>query len=95
MVQQKRIQLVSMRMRVRSLALFSGLRIRHCHELWCRSQTGLDPALLQLWCRPAAAAPTQPLAWEPPYAAHVALKRKNKTKQKKPRKEIVKVEHRN
>ena len=28
-----------MRMRVRSLALLSGLRIWHCHELWCRSQT--------------------------------------------------------
>ena len=29
---------------------------------------GLDLALLCLWCRPAAAAPIQPLAWEPPYA---------------------------
>ena len=27
-----------------------------------------DPALLWLWCRPAAIAPIQPLAWEPPYA---------------------------
>ena len=26
---------------VRSLALLSGLRIRHCCELWCRSQTRL------------------------------------------------------
>ena len=26
---------------VRSLALLSGLRIRHCRELWCRLQTGL------------------------------------------------------
>ena len=34
-----------------------------------------DPALLWLWCRPAAAAPNQPLAWEPPYAEGVALKR--------------------
>ena len=58
---------------------------------------GWDPVLLWLWLwrRLAATAPIQPLAWEPPYAAHVALKRKNKTKQKKPRKEIVKVEHRN
>ena len=32
-----RIRLVSMRMRVRSLALLSGLRVWHCHELWCRS----------------------------------------------------------
>ena len=36
---------------------------------------GSDPALLWLWWRPAAAAPIRPLAWEPPYAAGVALKR--------------------
>ena len=28
-----------MRLQVRSLALLNRLRIRHCHELWCRSQT--------------------------------------------------------
>ena len=39
--QQKRIQLGTMRLWVRSLALPSGLRIWHCHELWCRSQTQL------------------------------------------------------
>ena len=39
----------------------------------------LDPALLWLWCRPAAAAPIRPLAWEPPYATGAALKKK-KTK---------------
>ena len=45
---------------------------------------GLDPALLWLWCRPAATAPIRPLAWEPPYATGSALeKAKNKTKQKK------------
>ena len=38
----------------------------------------LDPALLRLWCRLAAAAPIRPLAWEPPYAALAALKRKKK-----------------
>ena len=38
MVQWKRIQLGTMRLRVRSPALLSGLRIWHCHELWCRSQ---------------------------------------------------------
>ena len=36
--QQKRIQLGTMRLWVRSLALLSGLRIQHCCELWCRSQ---------------------------------------------------------
>ena len=34
----------------------------------------LDPVLLWLWCRLAAVAPIRPLAWEPPYAAGVALK---------------------
>ena len=34
-----------------------------------------DLALLWLWRRPAAIAPIQPLAWELPYAAGVALKR--------------------
>ena len=45
---------------------------------------GLDPALLWLWCRPAAVAPIQPLAWETPYATSEALKRQ-KTKKKKVR----------
>ena len=40
-----------------------------------------DPALLWLWCRPAAAALIQPLAWEPPYAASAALKSKQRPKQ--------------
>ena len=34
---------------------------------------GSDPVLLWLWCRPAATAPTGPLAWEPPYATGMAL----------------------
>ena len=34
-----------------------------------------DPALLWLWCRLAAAASIQSLAWEPPYAMGVALKK--------------------
>ena len=38
--------------------------------------------LVLLWHRLAAAAPIQPLAWEPPYAKSVALKRQ-KTKQTK------------
>ena len=33
-----------------------------------------DLVSLWLWCRPAAAAPIHPLAWELPYAAHAALK---------------------
>ena len=47
---------------------------------------GLDTALPWQWCRLAAAAPIQPLAWEPPYASGVALKNK-KTEKKNKRKE--------
>ena len=35
---------------------------------------GWDPALLWLHHRPAAVAPTGPLAWELPYAVGAALK---------------------
>ena len=38
-----------------------------------------DLALLWLWCRPAATAPIQPLAWEPPYDTGAALKSKKQT----------------
>ena len=44
---------------------------------------GSDLALLWLWCRPAATALTRPLAWKPPYAVGVALKKDKKTKKKK------------
>ncbi|MFX3960292.1 hypothetical protein ACJBX5_10520, partial [Streptococcus suis] len=47
---------------------------------------GSDLALLWLWHRLAAAAPTGPLAWEPPYAADVALKRQKKKKGKRKKK---------
>ena len=33
-----------------------------------------DPTLQWLWCRPASAAPSQPLAWELPYVVGIALK---------------------
>ena len=39
-----------------------------------------DPALLWLWCRPAATAPIQPLDWKLPYAAGAALESKKKKK---------------
>ena len=41
-----------------------------------------DLALLWLWYRPAATASIQPLTWEPPYAAGVALKYQKKKKKK-------------
>ena len=49
--------------------------------LSCRvgRRRGSDSALLcLLWCRLATTAPTQPLAWEPPYASGAALKRQKK-----------------
>ena len=44
---------------------------------------GSEPALLWLWCRPAATAPIGPLAWEPSYAANADLKKPKKKKKKK------------
>ena len=57
------------------MSLGSGVALSRdvCHR-W-----GSDPKLLWLWCRPAAAAPIQPLAWEPPHATGAAVK---KTKDK-------------
>ena len=50
---------------------------------------GSDPELLWLWCRPAAVALIQPLAWEPPYAACVALKSQKKQKKNKNKKKLT------
>ena len=47
----------------------------------CRG--GLDPALLWLWSRPAATAPTGPLAWEPLYVMEGALEKVERQKKKK------------
>ena len=52
---------------------------------------GWDPTLLWLWCRPAAEAQIQPLAWEPPYAAGAALKRQKRKKRKKGRLFVLQV----
>ena len=43
---------------------------------------GLDLALLWLWGKPAAVALIGPLAWEPPYAKGMALKKVQKKKRK-------------
>ena len=51
MAQQKQTRLGMMRLRIRSLALLTGLRIWGCRELWCRSQmqlrSGIALALAQ------------------------------------------------
>ena len=57
---------VSMRTHVQSLASLKWVK---------------DPTLLWLWCRPAATAPIQPLAWELPYAVGAVLKRQKKEKE--------------
>ena len=74
-----------MRFRVGSLALLSALRIRWCLEQCVGSQLGFDLTLMLLWLRSAALALIGPLAWEPPCAAGMALKKqkikiKNKIK---------------
>ena len=43
----------------------------------------LDPSLLWLWHRPVDTAPIRLLAWEPPYAARVALEKAKRQKKKK------------
>ena len=85
--QQKQIWLASMRTWVWSLASLSGLRIQHCRELWCRWKTQLWSEVLWLWCRPAAVAPIQPLAWEPPYVTGADLKSKTQKQKQKTNKQ--------
>ena len=46
-------------------AMSCGIGYRH----------GSDPTFLWLWCRPEAAAPIQPLAWELPYTTGAAIKK--------------------
>ena len=79
--QRKRIWLASMRTQVWDLALISGLRIQCCHELWCRLKMWLRSGIaVAVVCRPAAVAPIGFPAWEPPCAAGMALKKKEKKK---------------
>ena len=70
MAQWKQIQLGTLRLWVRSMALLSGLRIQRCCELWCRL---------------AATAPIRPLAWEPPCVAGAALEKAKRQKINKKR----------
>ena len=72
-----------MKMWVRSLALLCGLRIGVAKSCGVGRRCGLDLASLWLWHRLAAAVLIQPLAWELPYGAGVALKRKKKKEKKR------------
>ena len=58
------------------LGLTHGLRIRHCCELWCRSQMRLRSGTVWLWCRLEAVAPIGPPVQDLLYAMSVALKKK-------------------
>ena len=70
-----------MRTWVRSLPLLSELRIWHWVSCGTGHRHSSDPALLWLWRRPVATAPSGPLAWKLPYAAGAALNNnKKKTK---------------
>ena len=48
---------------------------------------GSDPALLWLWCRPAAVVPIQPLAWELPHAAGAAPKSERERRERERKKQ--------
>ena len=50
-------------------------------------RSGLDLALLWLWCGLAAVALIRPLAWEPPYFTGAALKKDQKKTKKDEKKE--------
>ena len=79
-----RTPLVSTRMRVWSLASLGGLRIRRCRELWCRLQTWFRSHIAIAVAVAVAVAVVQAgscssvltLAWELPYAAGAAIKKK-------------------
>ena len=81
-MQQKRIQLGTMRFWVPSLALFSGLRIRRCLELWCRLQTQLGSTVAVMYAGSCRSSSTPSLGTS--CASGVALKSKkiNKNKNK-------------
>ena len=64
------IWLLSMTTRVRSRAMFSGIKIQHCHELWLKLQMELGSHVA------VAAALIWPLAWELLHAMGTALLKK-------------------
>ena len=78
----KPIWLGTMKLQVWSLASLSGLRVWHCHELWCKLQSWLRSGIAVAWRRPSAIALIWPLAWELLYAVGVALKKKKSAKRK-------------
>ena len=78
-----RTQLLSMKMRVQSLAFLSWLRTGVAVSCSLGHRCGLDLLVLWLEHGQAATALIQRLAWELPYAAGTELKRQKKKKKKK------------
>ena len=72
-----------MTLRVRSLALLSGLRIRHCRELWRSLQMQLRSRVAVALARLVATALIRPLAWEPRSGPRKGKKPKKKKKKPK------------
>ena len=71
-----------MKLRVRSLALLSGLRIGVAVSCGVGRRQGSGPTMLWLWRRLEAIALIRPLAWEPPCATGAAQKRQKKKKKR-------------
>ena len=67
-------------MQVQSLASLSGLRIQHCHNLWCRSEVQLGSAVAVSVAQAGSCSSNSTPTWNLPYAVGMALKRKNKQK---------------
>ena len=82
-VQWKRIQLVTMRLQVRYLAMLSGLRIRSRLKLWCRSQTRLRSHVAVAVAVAGSCSCDSTPTWELPYVMGSALKSKQTSKQNK------------
>ena len=74
--QRKRIQLASIRMWVRSLASFSGLRVQRFPELLCRSQMQLRSSVAMVVVLAGHCSSSWTLAWELPYATGMVLKKR-------------------
>ena len=79
--QWKQIWLVTMRLRVRTLALLSGLRIRHCHELWCRSQAWLGSCIAVVVAQAGSCSSDSNLSPGTSICCGCSPKKQNKTKQ--------------
>ena len=83
-VQWKWIQFVSIRIQVQSLASLSGLRIQHCRELWCRSQTWLESHIAVSVMEASSCSSDSTLSLETSICWGCGPKKQKTTKQKKP-----------